>query len=204
MATSPETKAAMVAAATLVAEEFVLNHFFAMAPFAYRGAAGTAYDEFQAEIAALLAVPADNVCLIGSARTGFSLNRDHLLKGFGYQSDLDLVVVSSDAFDRCWDELIKNTQAFKLAGDEEWRRLKKTRDNFFNGYLRADQLPSGCTLSREWFPLLAGPFRCPVARRYPVKAWLFKSWTHATECYKGHMALIQADIQKLLALRGEI
>jgi hypothetical protein len=192
----------MVAAATLGPEQFVLSRLFAMPPHAYLGTDAATYAAFQIEIAGLLAVPANDVCLIGSARLGFSLNKDHLLKPFGNQSDLDLVVVSSSAFDTCWDELIKNTEIFKLAGDEEWRRLKKTRENFFNGYLRADQVPSACTLSKDWFPRLAGPFKCPVARRYPVKAWLFKSWTHATECYKGYIGTIQPDIHRMLTLQG--
>src|SRR5207253_938799 len=123
---------------------------------------------------------------------------------FSVRRDLDLVVVSSDALDSCWRELIKKAEELKLAGDEERRRLNKTRDNFFNGYLRADQLSVGCSLSKDWFPRLAGPFHCPIARRFSVKAWLFKSWVHANECYKQYIASIQGDVEKLLELRGEI
>jgi hypothetical protein len=203
MATPPEILAVMVAAATLQPERFVLDHFFKMPPHAY-ARSGTGYGNFQKEIAALLAVDETDICLIGSARTGFSLNKDHLLKRFGRHSDLDLVVVSSVAFDACWDELIRKIEEFTLAGDEERKRMKKTHENFFGGYLRADQLPLSSTLSKEWFPRLAGPFQCPVARSHPVKAWLFKSWAHAAECYKAHIASVQPSVQKLLRLRGEL
>lgn len=194
----------MLAAATAQPEEFIRNHFFAMRPYAYRTQVSAAYDDFRNEISRLLAIQPADVCLIGSARTGFSLNKDHLLRPFSRKSDLDFILVSSAIFDDCWDELIRSKEAFDLVGTDERARFRKTRDNFFNGYLRADQLPLGSTLSREWFPLLSGPFGCPIARLHPVKAWLFKSWAHATGCYKDHVASIQTDLAKLLRFRGEL
>ena len=82
--------------------------------------------------------------------------------------------------------------------------MRKTKENVFLGYLRADQLPLGCSLSKEWFPRLAGPFEHDLARRYPIKAWLFKSMAHARIQYTNYQIKVQPGIVRVLQSRGDL
>ncbi len=166
-------------------------------PFAFRSARG-AYSAFRLEVSQLLDVHPADICLVGSGQLGFSLNPWHLLSAFDRSSDLDLVVVSSDIFDHAWRELIA-TQSILAAGSDR-DRLRKTRDSFFDGYLRHDKLPLSSALSKSWFPKLAGPFKSDVAKRHEVKAWLFKSWWHAVGYYANGLARVQPHIRELLKI----
>lgn len=190
-------------AAQLDAAVFVEEHLFSGVPFVF-SETPSYYADVRSEVANLLDVSSDELLLIGSAKLGFSLNPDHLLRPFGPKSDLDFVVIAGEKFDAAALELVARASEFTLVGDDEKRRLKKSKENVFNGFLRPDQLPLTCTLSREWFPRLAGPFRHPLARRHPVKAWLFKSREHAAITYKNHQDRVQADITRILTQRGDL
>jgi hypothetical protein len=156
------------------------------------------------ELARTLSVPSTDLRLVGSGKLGFSLNPDHLLRPFGRDSDLDFVVVSADLFDSASLELLVNNSAISLASESERRKLRKTRENVFNGFLRADQLPTSSSLSREWFPRLAGPFDSKLARSHPVKAWLFRSFDHARIFYTNHQRKVQPSVAHILNHRGDL
>lgn len=187
--------AVIQAAATLPPEQFVNNHLLDDHAFVF-GWAPEPYAAFRQSMEGVLGVGAGQLILIGSAKLGFSLNPDHLLRRFRSDSDLDLVVVSSDMFDEAVLELRQRALELAFAGDDERRRLRKSRENIFNGFLRPDQLPLGSSLMRAWFPLLAGPFDSEPARSHPVKAWLFKSWDHVRLCYTEHHERVQPVIKK--------
>jgi predicted nucleotidyltransferase len=193
----------MKLAATLPAPEFVRDHILAGLPYAFVSNP-EGYLSLQSEVAAKIGLSVNEIRMIGSAKLGFSLNSDHLLSPFGPGSDIDLVIVSSAVFDEASLELVERAQDFILAGEDEKRRLRRSRDNVFNGYLRPDQLPLSCGLSKEWFPKLAGPYESEIARRRPVKAWLFKSWDHGRICYTNYHQRIQSDLRGILAQRGDL
>ena len=190
-------------AATLNPSDFIETRVLSGPAYAFNDNPES-YSELIGEIAAKLEVQADQLTLIGSAKIGFSLNKDHLLKLFDRRSDLDLVVVAPVLFDTASLEVRLRQKELELAGAEERRRLKRTRENIFNGYLRPDQLPLSASLAKDWFPRLSGPFDSTLARRHPVKAWLFKSFDHAKICYTEHHELVQPQIRKMLTLRGDI
>jgi hypothetical protein len=184
------------AAADLPPERFVSEHLLGDRAFIFAWETAP-YNEFRMTMAGLLGVAPGQVRLIGSAKLGFSLNTSNLLRKFRSDSDLDLIVVASDMFDECVLELRQRATELELAGIEERRRLRKTREFIPDGFLRPDKLPLGCSLMKKWFPLLAGPFDSEPARSHIVKAWLFKSWEHARLCYTDHQRQIQPIIQSM-------
>lgn len=190
-------------AATQQPEGFVTGHVLGGEPFALRGASDR-YLLLRGEIASKLNVEPADVCLIGSAKLGFSLNREHLLRPFCRDSDLDIVVVSPTTFDAASLELASRAEEILLAGHDEKRRLKKVRETVFAGYLRPDQLPLSSALMQDWFPRLAGPYVSEAARNHPVKAWLFRSWDHARICYVKYHRSIQDNIAQILISRGDL
>jgi hypothetical protein len=194
----PEVLERIRDATVLSAREFIDRHLFGTAPWAFR-ASPPEYDDFRAELAHRLGVDRGGITLVGSGRLGFSLNPQHLLTAFGADSDLDIVVASSAVFDATWLELLENAANISLASEDERRLLKKTKENFFLGYLRPDHLPLSTMLARDWFPKLASRFKSPVASRHKVKAWLFKSELHARVLYADHLARVQADIRRMIS-----
>ena len=186
------------AAASLSSRQFVDDYLFVVPPWAFRSVPSE-YDEFRGELSSRLEVTSAGIVLVGSGRLGFSLNADHLLRGFGSASDLDVVILSSEKFDQTWAELIETSTDITLAGEEERRRLRKTRENFFHGYLRPDHLPLTTKLAEDWFPKLATRFSSRVASRHEVRAWLFKSEVHARAVYSDHLGRIQGDIRRMIS-----
>lgn len=195
--------ARMQAAAMLPPREFIENHLFTATPFAFRTNLAD-YDVFRNELAERLAVQEDALQLVGSGRLGFSLNAAHLLRRFQPSSDLDVVVISSPIFDQAWSELVELETSIGLADEDERRKLKRTKENFFQGYLRPDYLPISCQLTRDWFPKLSARFQSTVASRHEVRAWLFKSLTHTSALYSSHLGRVQPAIRKLLHSRGDL
>lgn len=65
------------------------------------------YDKFRKYIARKLDVHFPDVAVIGSAKTGFSMNPTKNFKVFDSKSDIDIVVVSSSLFYSFWDEYLK-------------------------------------------------------------------------------------------------
>jgi hypothetical protein len=182
------------AAADLAPEQFVNEHLFTDRAFIFDWD-GPRFVEFRTSMEQLLEVEPGQVGLIGSAKLGYSLNPEHLLRRFRPESDIDLVVVAPDLFDECVLELRQRSSEIQLAGVDERRRLRKTREHIPDGFLRPDQLPMACGLMKKWFPRLAGPFENEPAKSHSVKAWLFKSWELAKLCYTEHHSKIQSTVR---------
>jgi hypothetical protein len=190
------------AVATLDPSALIENLFFSAEPYAFTVHQDCTCTDLVGELAEKLDLPISGLCLIGSGRLGFSLNQSHLLNPFSSSSDLDFVAVSSERFDESWEELTTARARIALSDEAERRRLTKARETLADGYFRPDQLPLVSSLSQDWFPRLAGPFLTPIARRLPIKAWLFKSWPHAQACYERYLSKIQPKVRRLLEIRG--
>lgn len=185
------------AAASDDCSTFVHQYILSTSPFAFRNSSRD-YSAFRLEISQLLGVHSADICLVGSGQLGFSLNPNHLLREFRTESDLDLVVVSSEIFDTTWRQLVSAQGSF--TEESERRRLTKTQESFFKGFLRHDKLPLSTPLARDWFPKLAGPFNTEVAKRHEVKAFLFKSWWHVVGHYSIGVAQVQPKLREILKL----
>lgn len=201
MAEQVDLAAAKRAAADLQPGDFVQEYLLGRYPFIF-SSSGDSFATFRYEIARALQVHASDLGLVGSAQLGFSLNPDHLLRDFRGESDLDVVVVSSVLFDIAWQDLLAHSSSVSGLEEDERRLFRKTQENFFHGYLRPDRIPTKAQLSKDWFPKLAGPFRSPIAKRHPVKAWLFKSWWHVEAFYKEGLSRIQPTLKRMLPSGG--
>ncbi|MBK8235896.1 MAG: hypothetical protein IPK74_10090 [Deltaproteobacteria bacterium] len=184
-------------AATVSPREFFLEWMMSTAPFAFRSA-NESYANFKSELSTLLEVHSADLLLVGSGQLGFSLNPTQLLRDFRPGSDLDVAVISPILFEAAWLNLLEIRDQVRMLDAGERHRFKKTRENFFDGYLRPDMLPTECALKTAWFPRLAGPFRTPLATKHQVTAWLFRSWWHVEAFYCDAITRVQPQIRKLL------
>jgi hypothetical protein len=195
---SYDTGKARAASGGMAPRDFIDTWLFSCQPYAF-SLYSDDYGMFRRELSEKLRVHPSDITLVGSARLGFSMNPSKLLAPFNEASDLDVVVVSSLIFDEAWCNLLALETSAKSGDAEEKRLFRKTRESFFDGYLRPDRVPVASWLSKEWFPKLAGPYKSQTAKRHATSAWLFKSWWHAEQFYANNIATIQRDIKKLLA-----
>src|SRR5438094_734671 len=122
MADSPEVQAAKAAAAASTPGTFVHEWLLSSNPFAFRGTGG--YAAFRAELSRFLGVHAAEMTLVGSGQLGFSLRPDQLLRPFRADSDLDMVVVSSEIFDAAWKDLLTLSGSIRTLDEDERRRFR--------------------------------------------------------------------------------
>lgn len=64
------------------------------------------YDKFRKYISGRLEVHFNDIAIIGSAKTGFSMNPTKNFKEFNSESDIDVVVVSRQLYYEFWDEYL--------------------------------------------------------------------------------------------------
>ncbi len=88
-------------------DEVVDTHLFAGVPFSFSGNPDI-YDRMLQELSYGLKVGKQDICIVGSARIGFSLSPEKFGVPFGQFSDVDVVVVSPDLFDPSWINILTN------------------------------------------------------------------------------------------------
>src|ERR1700684_3928095 len=79
--------------------EIVENHLLGGLPYIFRDNPA-AYKNFVETLSGQFATPVENIGIIGSARTGFSLDPDKFGTPFSAASDVDTIVVNAERFDK--------------------------------------------------------------------------------------------------------
>ena len=174
---------------------------FTESPFAFSRYKGD-YRVFVEEISLNLGVDIKDIKLAGSGSLGFSLNPSHLPSSFKSNSDLDVVVASSDVFCRAWIDILNLAGSTVLLDPKEKHLWNKSRDNIADGFIRPDQMPLSSMLVREWFPRISGPYRSIIASQHEVTAWLFFSIEHAVIFYSRCLQKVQPELARIISKEG--
>jgi len=77
-----------------------------------------------------------NVFLVGSGRLGFSIKPQNEYREFNDDSDLDIVIVSKELFDKYWQHMREYEHNLIY-----WKNTSAFEKTFFNGWMRPDKLP---------------------------------------------------------------
>lgn len=72
------------------------------------------YDEFKVYMSEHLKIHVNDIAIVGSAKLGFSLSPINAYRLFNEQSDLDIVIVSSEIFRRSWDAFLDLSQKYYI------------------------------------------------------------------------------------------
>ncbi len=141
------------------------------------------YYEFRKKISENFEILFQDVFITGSAKLGFSPIKD---KTFDYDSDVDVVIISQELFDRIMAlisdfqmEVRKNRMAVT---EGEMEMYHKFLEYVALGWIRPDKLPTSFKMSKikdEWFEF----FRTlsngkSEVGNYKVNAGIFKSYIH--------------------------
>jgi hypothetical protein len=164
--------------------------------------------ELKAFLAGELGAAADNICIVGSAKTGFSLSPESFPRAFWAQSDVDVVVIDAILFDRTWDALLRWHYPFGgkdlSPGNRRWMRQRM--DDIFWGWFYPANLQNSIRgetppriteirdLSVRWFttfkkaPAVAGQIQ------YEFRGRLYRTWGHARRYHVHGFSLLKSQL----------
>jgi hypothetical protein len=188
-------------------EEVVQAHVFDGEVFAFRGAP-TALDVLQGRLAGALAVRAQDVRVVGSAKIGFSLDPNAFPRQFSDSSDVDVAVVSADLFDAAWNTVLDwhYLRRHNLPAPEfAW--VKARKDDFYWGYLVPSQLHFAGLLfpavlrplrdlSTRWFNAFRELGSEPLLATRTVSGRLYRTWNHALRYHVHGLERIRRDLSR--------
>ncbi len=164
--------------------QVVVNLLLLAGPVFYFKQDHRRYFDFKNKISARLNVHPNNIEVVGSARLGFRLKLEKLGKPFGADSDIDVVIVSNNLFERVWLQLIFMTEEkwYHLTPKER-ANVKECKENIYWGYIRPDRIPPKTEFSRWWWRIFEQLSNCADYDRRKIRGRLFKSWEHVQMNY---------------------
>lgn len=137
------------------------------------------YVELKQTVAKNFGLHHSAVIVVGSAKLGFSIAPTKLFRHFSDESDIDIVVTSSELYDEFWKDVFD----YRARG-EYWAEFESFRRYHFRGWMRPDKLPTAPTFSKsqEWWDFFRKLSASGQFGPYKLAGALYKSW-HFVECY---------------------
>jgi hypothetical protein len=155
-------------------------------PFVF-GDSQKAWQSFRGETADLLGVQSENIRVVGSGRFGFSLKPANNLRAFQDTSDVDVVVVNAELFDRLWLNVL--SAAYPRPPNLQTAAQLERQKEVYTGWispenLRFDNRLDGARVRpvldfrTQWFNAFKRVSRHIVQRHEDVSARLYRTWGH--------------------------
>jgi hypothetical protein len=154
------------------------------------------WNEFRAALSAELRIAVTDITVVGSARLGFSLRPDNNLKPFSDKSDIDVIVVNEQLFDRLWLDLLATAYPDEETSPRLGGWLKDRRREVYAGWLNPLEIKLDRTIwgtraapiyefSSQWFNCFQKASQHPPRRHEAIEGRLYRTWRHA-ELYHLH------------------
>ncbi|HHA2301736.1 TPA: hypothetical protein ACOEAQ_004656 [Enterobacter asburiae] len=104
------------------------------------------YDDLKICMSEKLEIHINNIAIVGSAKLGFSITPtlEKAFKGFNDESDLDLVVVSSDLFRKCWMAYLDVAKTSRIP------YYNKVTGNIFRKFISLKNIEFNNEFFRQW------------------------------------------------------
>ncbi|MBY5399910.1 hypothetical protein HFN01_34545 [Rhizobium leguminosarum] len=183
---------------TLPAADFYQSVIFSNQAYVFNRDRGDAeasetYDKFKEQVASHFAVSRHNVCLIGSGKTGYSLNPKNNFRLYNAESDIDVVIVSPGQFDTLWNVYVRLHYL-----DAEFKSDGVRRD-VFRQFVSFRQLPQTSQELRDMEKRL-GPLRRDLEAKFylssEINFRIYRNW-EAVELYHIHgIQKIKSDLER--------
>ncbi len=171
----------------------VQEHVFDGQPYAFRGKPNHMSSLRSHVCAALGSTDPENVVVVGSGRTGFSLDPNNFGRRFNSHSDIDVLVVDDILFDMVWKSLLDWNHPLRhrrqVPGPEgEWA-AQRMNDIYWGWIdpkrLRLDRLPRSDALRPlrdlvvAWLDAFDGLGRITDLSTRDFSGRLYRTWNHA-------------------------
>ena len=160
--------------------DILRNVMFTGVPFSFAGQPEI-YLRMVDHIATGLDVAADDVCVVGSARLGFSLAPDRFGTPFGEHSDIDVLVVSSELFDKSWLNILfyRKVPWTSLRPNTRKQIDAHREEHFvFRGWIYPDSISQALDIGNDWINTFNGLSTIPELSDMDIKGRLYRTWDH--------------------------
>ena len=164
--------------------------------------------KLKAFLAAELGVTTDGICIVGSAKTGFSLSPDSFPRAFRNQSDVDIAVVDAALFDRAWDAFLRWHYPIKdkdlSQGHRRW--IRSRMDDVFWGWFHPTSFQNSILgemppriaeirdLSVRWFSTFKKAPEVAGMMQHEFSGRLYRSWGHARRYHVHGFSLLKSQL----------
>jgi hypothetical protein len=137
------------------------------------------HDSLKTRISGKFGIEANNIVVVGSSKTGFSIAPEKRYAPFGDSSDIDIAIISSDLYVKVWYELFD----YQRSG-AHWES-KECEHYCFRGWIRPDKLPRSNTypFSKAWWEFFQSLTSSNQYGPYDIRAGLYHS-KHFFEAYQ--------------------
>jgi hypothetical protein len=172
-------------------EGIVTDHVFAGAPYVFRHRP-EAVRTLRTHLSGSLGLAKEeNVVIVGSAKIGFSLSPHSFPRAFSKRSDIDVLVVDCDLFDRVWTTMLRwNYPSRSNLSGSDWEWSKRRRNELYWGWFVPSEIKfSGLSLpgvlkplrdiSTQWFNAFQSLSLHDAFADRTVSGRLYRSWEHA-------------------------
>lgn len=134
---------------TLDPESFVSKTVIERVPYIF-SADWQLYRTWRGKLADLLDVDSCDICLVGSASVGISLNPEKKFKEFDSESDIDIAVISPYHFDIAWRKL-RGMRISKVNTRKERNAIiDHSKGLIFWGCIATDKILRFLPFATEW------------------------------------------------------
>lgn len=142
------------------------------------------YNILRSEVCFKFNIHERDFAIVGSAQTGFSLNPKNLGRPYSDASDIDIILVSDELFQKIWIDLLDYRKKSYASLDPRYRKnFSKLQYILFFGILRLDKLSNEFDFAKKWWEFFN---RLSIDKRFGprrIRAALFKSWKHVNYYY---------------------
>jgi hypothetical protein len=138
------------------------------------------YYDLKAEVADNFQIHPSEVIMVGSAKLGFSIAKEHRYRPFCDESDIDVALLAPILFDEIWQLVYDYDQQGGY-----WPDAEKFKTYLFRGWIRPDKLPpiNKFEIGRKWFEFFMKLSSSEKYGRVKISAGLYRSW-HFLESYQ--------------------
>jgi hypothetical protein len=163
------------------------------------------WSTFRDELASELNAAPQDIRVVGSGRFGFSMKPGHNLRSFRDTSDIDVVVVNEELFDRLWLALLDAAYPRGAINTKFGGWLNTRRNELYTGWLtpleiRLDLKIFGSKakpvldFNVRWFNALKKASRHPVRRHEDITGRLYRTWRYAELYHLDSLATLRKTL----------
>lgn len=173
--------------------EVIHRYLLARDPICFQNNPDAVY-ELQKALSDHFGVHTKNIEIVGSAKLGISLNpkKERYGKKYDDESDIDLVVVSSELFDKAWHGLMKLDGMRHTLNEREIGLLDECNNLTHRGYISPDKLPIRMDFSKNWWSVFETLSNQDKYEKRKIRGRLFKDWWFVERYYSIMLAKLSA------------
>jgi hypothetical protein len=124
-----------------------------------------------------------NLEIVGSAKLGVGYNEGMYNKKFSEESDIDIVIVSNDLFEKAWFELLQIEDNYYDLGESGRGFLEEAYKTIHAGFISPDRIPKSMEFHKKWWAVFEGLSNKSEYDNRKIRGRLFKNWWFVEKYY---------------------